>query len=66
MIKCHELYLFFCSNDLAFYSPFNSFCSNDLAFYSPSNSIYVRFCLFDLGLTSLSTIFQSYRDGVWM
>ena len=23
-------------------------------------------CLFDLGLTSLSTIFQSYRDGVWM
>ena len=22
--------------------------------------------LFDLGLTSLSTIFQSYRDGVWM
>ena len=24
------------------------------------------FVLFDLGLTSLSTIFQSYRDGVWM
>ena len=24
------------------------------------------FCLFDLGLTSLSTIFQSYRSGVWM
>ena len=23
-------------------------------------------CLFDLGLTSLSTIFQSYRDGVWI
>ena len=23
-------------------------------------------CLFDLGLTSLSTIFQSYCDGVWM
>ena len=23
-------------------------------------------CLFDLGLTSLSTIFQSYRDSVWM
>ena len=23
-------------------------------------------CLFDLGLMSLSTIFQSYRDGVWM
>ena len=23
-------------------------------------------CLFDLGLTSLSAIFQSYRDGVWM
>ena len=23
-------------------------------------------CLFDLGLTSLSTIFQSYRDGVWL
>ena len=23
-------------------------------------------CLFDLGLTSLSTIFQSYRDVVWM
>ena len=22
--------------------------------------------LFDLGLTLLSTIFQSYRDGVWM
>ena len=22
--------------------------------------------LFDLGLTSLSTIFQSYRDGVWL
>ena len=27
----------------------------------------IRFvCLFDLDLTSLSTIFQSYRDGVWM
>ena len=24
------------------------------------------FCLFDLGLMSLSTIFQSYRYGVWM
>ena len=23
-------------------------------------------CLFDLGLTSFSTIFQSYRDSVWM
>ena len=23
-------------------------------------------CLFDLGLTSLSTIFQSYCNGVWM
>ena len=23
-------------------------------------------CLFDLGLTSLSTIFQSYCDGAWM
>ena len=23
-------------------------------------------CLFDLGLTSLSTIFQSYRDGIWL
>ena len=23
-------------------------------------------CFFDLGLTSLSTIFQSYRDGVWV
>ena len=28
--------------------------------------LLVMFCLFDLGLTSLSTIFQSYRDGVWM
>ena len=24
------------------------------------------FCLFYSGFTSLSTIFQSYRDGVWM
>ena len=31
------------------------------------NSInFALLCLFDLGLTSLSTIFQSYRDGVWM
>ena len=30
----------------------------------PTNLKFV--CLFDLGLTSLSTIFQSYRDGVWM
>ena len=28
--------------------------------------ILPRRCLFDLGLTSLLTIFQSYRDGVWM
>ena len=27
---------------------------------------FARIVLFDLGLTSLSTIFQSYRDGVWM
>ena len=25
-----------------------------------------HYCLFDLGLTSLSTIFQSYRDSIWM
>ena len=29
-------------------------------------SLCLFVCLFDLGLTSLSTIFQSYRDGVWM
>ena len=28
--------------------------------------LHVCVCLFDLGLRSLSTIFQSYRDGVWM
>ena len=31
-----------------------------------SLSVCLFFCLIDLGLTSLSTIFQSYRDGVWM
>ena len=32
-----------------------------------AQSSLLRFvCLFDLGLTSLSTIFQSYCDGVWM
>ena len=28
--------------------------------------LYLSVCLFDLGLTSLSTIFQSYRNGVWL
>ena len=29
-------------------------------------SVRLELFFFDLGLTSLSTIFQSYRDGVWM
>ena len=37
-----------------------------LVLLNPDILCFYKQCLFDLGLTSLSTIFQSYRDGLWM
>ena len=41
-------------------------CLNKILKINPTLVQICFVCLFDLGLTSLSTIFQSYRDSVWM
>ena len=68
----HHLHFNWCNNMFCFYFViyfllFEVLFSN-LSFYIliSWHKLPYLVCLFDLGLTSLSTIFQSYCDGVWM